>query len=64
MPVVTLGRVLDAEWVAGWAVAWAADLEVVPKTDRAEDSVVGLAGDPGEGLAVAAVADSAGEIAK
>ncbi len=48
MLAVTLGRVLDAEWVAGWAVAWVAD----------------LAGDPDEGLAVAAVAVSAGEIVK
>ena len=60
MPVVTLGRVLVAVWAAEWAVG----LVVVPKADRAEDSVAGLDGDPDEGLAGVAVAASAGEIAK
>ena len=60
MPAVTLGRVLDAEWVAGWAE----DLVVAQGAGQVGGSVVGLAGDPDEGSAVAEAADLAGEIAE
>jgi len=60
MPVVTLGRVLDAEWVGGWAE----DLVVAQGADQVGGSVVGLAGGKDEGSAVAEAAELAGEIAK